>query len=226
MSSTHLTAGRSPNRHAVPICLLSFTLLASPAVAGPPLLCHPFDIGSARSLPWDGSSSWHQGQAGYKLSNLVADTEALLTRDTPVIVRMETLRRASIYASADAHVAGQLLGRLAARVDEADRTGRPDPLALLDAAYVIEALRQITHVDYVKQFEGRAAALRELVAGKDGYAMVKKGVDLRPGDASFEFAAALMAAGKDRAAYAAHAKKARSGAPRDALLARNIHQLG
>src|SRR5687768_4015206 len=76
-----------------------------PAFAGPPLLCHPFDIGSAASLPWSGASSWFDGKADYRLSNLVADTEALLGPSTTVIVRMEMLRRAAIYASRDPRIA-------------------------------------------------------------------------------------------------------------------------
>ena len=61
---------------------------AAPALAGPPLLCHPYDIGNAKSLPWVGEKSWSEGQPDYKLENLVRDTEALLTPSTPVIVRM------------------------------------------------------------------------------------------------------------------------------------------
>ena len=57
------------------------------SLAGPPLLCHPFDIGDARSLPWDGTRAFWQGRADYRLENLAADTEALgLMPSTPVIV--------------------------------------------------------------------------------------------------------------------------------------------
>ena len=73
--------------------------VAAPALAGPPLLCHPFDIGTAQSLPWDGTKGWFQGRADYRLEQLVPDTEAILQPGTPVLVRMETLRRAAIYAS-------------------------------------------------------------------------------------------------------------------------------
>ena len=207
---------------AVALPVLAVLTLADQAVAGPPLLCHPFDIGPAQSLPWDGSGSWFHGRAGYSLSNLVADTEALLTPQTPVIVRMETLRRAAIYASRDREVASQLLSRLASRA----QAGRPDPLALLDAAYVVEALRQIAYLDGMPEFRGRGEALKALIQGKDGYAMVRKSLALKPGDPSLEFAAALIAADKDRAAYAEHAKRARAGAIGDALLAKNIHQVG
>src|SRR5262249_18555306 len=67
------------------------------ALAGPPLICHPYDIGDAKSLPWNGSE-WRDVKPDYELNRLVEDTLALLTPETPVIVRMETLRRATIYA--------------------------------------------------------------------------------------------------------------------------------
>src|SRR3954468_707412 len=85
------------------LLLFSVAGLAQPAFAGPPLLCHAFDIGAANSLPWTttAGAAWYEGQAGYDLQRLSTDTEALLTPSTPVIERMETLRRAAIYASRD-----------------------------------------------------------------------------------------------------------------------------
>src|SRR6185295_6706757 len=77
---------------------------ARPALAGPPLLCFPFDIGAARSLPM-GAGNWHATDPAYNVAHLVDDTLALLTPQTPVLVRMETLRRATIYAATDATVA-------------------------------------------------------------------------------------------------------------------------
>ena len=106
--------------------VLGIVATATPALAGPPLLCHPYDIGSARSLPWNDAAGWTGTRADYTLGNLVADTEALLTPSTPVVVRMETLRRAAIYASMDAAVAKQLVTRLNARVDAAEAAGHPD----------------------------------------------------------------------------------------------------
>ena len=87
---------------------------ARPALAGPPLVCFPFDIGAARSLPM-GSGGWRAIDPGYNIGNLVNDTVALLTPETPVIVRMETLRRATIYASSNTAVAESLLKALQAR---------------------------------------------------------------------------------------------------------------
>src|SRR6185503_4586596 len=103
------------SRKAAVLSLVAVLGSAVPALAGPPLLCHPFEIGTARSLPWDGTSSWWEGKPDYNLQNLVADTEAILTPSTPVIVRMETLRRAALYASLDSKVAANLLTSLTSR---------------------------------------------------------------------------------------------------------------
>ncbi len=46
--------------------VLAAIVTATPAFVGPPLLCHPFEIGTARSLPWDGN--WSQGKADYKIA--------------------------------------------------------------------------------------------------------------------------------------------------------------
>ncbi len=196
--------------------------LATPALAGPPLLCHPYDIGNARSLPWDGSRGWSSELPGYKLENLIADTEALLTPSTPVIVRMETLRRASLYASRDRTLASQLLTRFLSRADTASANGAPDALALLDAAYIAGAFRQISTLGNSAGFRGRAAAARRALGDTDAYALIQRSIAARPDDASIQFAAALIASDRDRGAYLRHAEKARKGVTTDALLARNI----
>ena len=52
-----------------------------------------------------------------------------------------------------------------------------------------------------------------------------KSLAARPEDAALEFAAALIAAGKDRSAYEAHARKARAGISSDPLLSRNLNHV-
>jgi hypothetical protein len=195
---------------------------AVPAFAGPPLLCHPFDIGTARSLPWSGAHAWWEGQLGYDIGGLVADTDALLVPSTPVVVRMETLRRAAIYASRDRRVAERLVSRLIGRARDSEASGHANALAFLDAAYVVGALRQIGMLDQMAEFRDRSAMAREVVAGADAYGLIQKSLAASPNDPSIEFAAALIAADSRRDAYLAHALKAREGAHRDALLARNI----
>src|SRR5262247_953708 len=81
------------------LIVLGLTLaLVRPAPAGPVLICKNYEIGAAKSLPW-GGSDWRSVKPDYDINRLVEDTLALLTPETPVIVRMETLHRAVIYAA-------------------------------------------------------------------------------------------------------------------------------
>jgi hypothetical protein len=196
--------------------------LAAPALAGPPLLCHPFDIGTAKSLPWVGEKSWFEGSPDYKITNLVADTEGLLTPSTPVIVRMETLRRAALYASTDPTVANRLLKRFINRAEASEMAGHPDALAYLDAAYLAGAFNEITMMARAKEWETKAAVARSVKGSLDAYALIAKAVAARPADPAIQFAAALISSDEHRGEYPAHAAKARAGADADTLLARNI----
>src|SRR5262245_10374504 len=122
------------------IAIVAAAALASarPALAGPPLLCFPFEIGAARSLPM-GSGSWRATDPAYDVAHLVDDTLALLTPQTPILVRMETLRRATVYASTNAAVAEALLSALQTRA----AVPTPDaPMAVFDFGYLVETYRQ------------------------------------------------------------------------------------
>ena len=199
-------------------------LVASTAYAGPPLLCHPYDIGAARSLPWSGASNWFDGDPAYDVQHVVSDTEALLTPATPVVVRMETLRRAAIYASSDAALAGRLLDRLVARAEAAN--GQPDALLWLDAAYVAGAFREMAMLSQIGPWASRAAGLEAALGTRKDSVFIARSVAARPDDAAIHFAAALIVADTDREAYREHAGKARAGAAQDALLARNLDHVG
>jgi hypothetical protein len=209
-----------PNR-----VLTAFALalaVATPALAGPPLLCHPFDIGTAKSLPWDGRAGWSQGRADYPITQLAADTEAILQPGTPVIVRMETLRRAAIYASQDPAVASALVEKLSAKA----RASQPgDAMAALDAAYLVEALHQVTMTGPSGEFKDRIAGVKRVIAEHEAAPLVAQAVQARPSDPAVAFAAALITMGKDKQAYGVYATRARAGAAQDALLARNINHL-
>src|ERR1700736_138152 len=50
-------------------------LVSRPAFAGPPLLCFPFEIGDARTLPM-GTAGWHSIDPAYDAARLVEDTLA------------------------------------------------------------------------------------------------------------------------------------------------------
>jgi hypothetical protein len=205
------------------LTLVALAATADVALAGPPLLCHPFDIGTAKSLTWDNSHGWQGRVAATNMKTLVADTEALLTPDTPVIVRMETLRRAAIYASTDTQVATELLARLQARASSAKKGA----LETFDAGYLIETFRQISDMERWTRDDGskiQFAALKSLVGKADGEAMVQQTLTARNGEPALEFAAALIAGSYParRADYRKHAEKARAGAAQDALLTKNL----
>ena len=211
----------------VPIVIVALVATVRPALAGPPLLCHPFDIAGAPSLPWDGTANnWSKEASDYNRQNLIRDTRALLTPSTPVIVRMETLRRAALYASHDERMATQLLAALTERAKAAERAGASDAaMALFDAGYLVETFKQIGQLGQSPEFRTRAKAMAAVAASAEGYALVRQSISLRPDDPGLQFAAALINADRDRAAYQQHASKARKGAAQDALVAKNLHHI-
>lgn len=206
----------------VVLSLAAVMFNARVALAGPPLICHPLNIGTAQSLAWNNQLGWSGNVAGYDIRHLTDETLALLAPTTPVIVRMETLRRAAIYALRDERVADQLLTQLVDRTRKSESGAKADGLAWFDAGYFVETFRQATTTERDKP---RAAALAKLVANVDGYPMVQKSLTLRGGDPSIEFAAAILTLNRDRADQPVHAAKAREGAKQDALLAQNIDML-
>jgi hypothetical protein len=194
------------------------------AIAGPPLVCHPFNIGTAQSLAWTNQPGWRGDVAGYDVNHLADETIALLSPSTPVLVHMETLRRAAIYALRDEKVADRLLTRLVDRTRKAESGARADALAWFDAGYFVETFRQAVPIAREKGPE-QAKAMAALIASVDGYAMVQKSLTLRGSDPSIEFAAAIITLDRDRGDQPVHAAKAREGVKQDALLAQNIDML-
>jgi hypothetical protein len=201
------------NSHAFPRLAISIAVVlvgfTSYAQAGPPLICHPIEIGQAKSLPW---IDWNQkGTGGYDLKNLTRDTLAILDSSAPVLLRMETLRRATIYARQDPQVAKELLTRLQARAANSTDSGLSEALAWFDVGYLIETYQQ-----WIGKAEPNPAA------GLDGYAWVKKAVRLRGQDPEMEFAAALITLTGPESDHREHARKAMAGASNDPLLAQNL----
>jgi hypothetical protein len=190
--------------------------LARPALAGPPLVCFPFEIGTAASLPWNTSTTSYRGMLPtYDLTRLSGDTIALLIPSTPVIARMETLRRAALYASANQATARALLNTLLARA-KASTTTADASLAEFDFGYLIETYRQLAPI---------APFAATLVKDLDGYGMVRRSLDTRQGDPAMAFAAALITSG-DKGLHADHVRMAKAGTSTDMLLARNIDHVG
>jgi hypothetical protein len=200
---------RSP-RFALALLVVSLGI-ATLAQAGPPLICHTIEIGQAKSLPWI-SHSWNlSGNETYDLKNLVRDTLDILGQNTPVLVRMETLRRATLYARKDPLTAKELLAKLHARATSAESTGHPDALAWFDVGYLAETYKQWIGKDE-----------RNPATGVDGYPLVKKAIGLRGQDPQMEFAAALITLSGPPEEHRQHALRAMAGAKSDPLLAQNL----
>lgn len=188
-------------------------LFAVSTLAGPPLICDTFDIGNAKTLPWM-SHNWNlTGSESYNSNTLVADTIAILDADPTVLVHMETLRRATLYAQKDPVVAKRLLLKLIARSDAAADSPPAAALATFDVGYFSETLSQ---AQWLYKNAGNPAQ------GIDGYSLVNKAIQLRGNDPQMEFAAALITLSGPAWGHKDHAQKALMGAKSDPLLARNL----
>jgi len=155
--------------------------LAVAALAGPPLICERIEIATAQSLPWRNVNGWDGSDKSYDVSKLTPDVMALLTQAMPLTVRMETLRRAAIYAARHENLAEQLSARLLARIADATAAGKQDPLAWFDAGYYAEALRQVTFIyrhDMLSPAERTEWKLRGDKLGLDGRPWVEKAIAL------------------------------------------------
>jgi hypothetical protein len=174
--------------HRLLIAAIALTLVATPALAGPPMICHPFDAGTAPVLPWGKGPNWNNPSATYDTSRLVADTLRLLSPEAPIIARMENMRRAAIYASQDPALSHRLLKAVMDR--PLTPHGQRDALAWFDAGYLLETYRRMTPIRK-RAGLGAWAATDETLA-VDGYGMVKKAMVLVGPNAGMEYAASLI----------------------------------
>lgn len=170
------------------MAVLSGLLLTTVAVyAGPPLICHPIQIGNASSLP--SGNGPHGSKSNDDCTNLIEETLALLTPDMPVLVRMETLRRATLYASGiyrgdrgwtdrsqeDMRIAYELLARPTARALQESAKDSPTHLALFDAAYLMACYTQA-----------------RLGKGYNTYEFVQKALAMSGSNPELEFSCAMV----------------------------------
>lgn len=193
--------------------ILLFTLAALGATfvaqAGPPLICHPYSIGDAKSLPWGQGPNWDNPDPAYNLKSLASDTLAILDQSPAVLVRMETMRRAVVYGARDHDAARAVLARLRDREIAAEKSGKPGAAAYFDYGYFLATLKQIEWM-----------YKEDLTGGVDGYALVQKALALQPDSAEMHFAAAIMLSSPPRKEREEHLRIAR--AKGDALLAQNL----
>ena len=200
------------------VALVALVSFATPALAGPPLICHPFETAGGRLIAWGSGPGWNTPDRGYDIKKLVADTEAVLTADAHVLTRMENMRRATIYAMRDPVVAQQLLKTVMARALSTTTDGR----AWFDAGYLIESYKQAAHLREDPKPELRAWAAVDETLRVDGYNWVKKSMAMSTPSAEMEFAASLMT---DGSTASAHRARALAAAPKGSLVARNIAAL-
>jgi hypothetical protein len=203
-------------RATAQFALASLALFAATrAFAGPPLICHPYEIGAAKSLP-TGTDRFGTSSSYDRDQHLVPDTLALLTASTPILERMETLRRAAIYATGklriwdgqkytnvDKELAATLITKLRERTTTTDNAARA--IALFDLGFFTETVRQ-TGLD----------------PSLDGYAFLVQAAESLRNNPDVEFALALASALPKRPEHAVHLAKARAAAQPGSLLAANL----
>lgn len=207
---------KTPNVLLTALALAIVLVSASPALAGPPLICHPFDTGSTSLLAWGSGSSWNTPDRSFDLKKLTAETLRALDSDGAVLSRMENLRRATIYAMQDPAAASQLLSTMIGRALGTTPTAR----AWFDAGYVVEAYKQAVDLRGPNgRFDRTAWAAVDETLRVDGYGFVKKAIAIAGPSAEMEFAASLMTQG---AAAAAHRSRANAAATRGSFLAANL----
>ncbi len=178
--------------------------------AGPPLICHPYDIGTAQSLPWGhgrDAVGFDNPDQNYNTKQLTADTLKILDPARRCLCAWKPCE--------GRHSMGRtttpLSRRCSAKLKQRAESPNPSALALFDYGYFAETLKQI-----VWKYK------EDLTTGADGYAFVKRALAMRPDSADMHFAAAVMTRQSQRSDYQEHAGKART-AKSDALLAANIH---
>ena len=166
-------------RMLLPVTVL---VLSATALAGPPLICHPFITGDEPSLPWGSDkTTWNSPDPKYDTTKLVPDTLRLLDSSQAVLPRMETLRRAAIYAGKNNALALELSSRLLARALAAELKGQSNGLALFDAGYFIESMKQLSHITKNASF-----------ASLDGYDLARRSLPGIADKPSAEYALGLI----------------------------------
>ena len=197
--------------------LMAGLAIPESAYAGPPLICHPLNIGNAKSLP-SGNGPF-ETKRDYNRAGLVEETLALLIPDMPVIVRMETLRRATVYAASinrgdskwshyseeDRRIAYELLSRLMARALSREASNKSEAMAWFDVGYLTECYEQVG-----------------LAKGFAGYDFLRRALSLRGEDPEIEFACAIVTVWPKRSEHSQHLQKAKAGAQNKSILATNL----
>ena len=193
--------------------LVAVAVLAIPAgvEAGPPCVCWPVDAGDAPVIDVE-----RRGATGSEIASKLLRG---LDDKSPVLARMENLRRAAMALQGDDDTANYILSRLQARVLNAE-TGVPKnatkviALRWFDAGYAVACFTEAGQV-----------------SGMDGYPWIARAIELSGADklvggsGAMHYAAALsvlMPKRKGHAMFGHHLQQMKAAAEKDALLAKNL----
>ena len=168
------------------LTIVVLVLVSVQVIAGPPLICHSIKVPEGQSLPW-GEDAFTESKS-YDPSKVVQDTIELLKSTTPVLTRMETLRRASVYIDRDQVKADALLGKLMARALDSESVKSPDAMAWFDAGYFVQCLHQTS----TPHSFGPGVTKGVGASAIEGYSWVSKALAIAGSNADLEMAAALM----------------------------------
>lgn len=182
---------------------------------GPPLICHPFDIGDDKKLPF-GKAAMDESKT-YDAKKAVGEVLSVLKTERSTIVRMEALRRATIVVMKDRAAATELLAKISWKAMDGEASGKPDAEAWFDAGFLAACYAQMG-IDL-----GWKPGVSEKVAG---YAWVKRAIQLAPEDGEMQFAAALVThpamLDSRRDLYETHVRAAAGAMRTDKLLEINL----
>jgi hypothetical protein len=196
----------------IAIAAAALNAVTGTAFAGPPLICHSYSIGNDSSLPWGGDTrNWNNPDSKYDVRRLTTDTLKLLDSGKPLLTRMETLRRAAIYSLQDKGAGLELANTLIARALTAEVKGQHDSIALFDAGYFVESMKQLGPI-----------AKTEFFTGIDGYDWTVRSVPGLQDKLTAEYALGLM---QSRTAWPnEHIRRSVAGAQEGSLLAENLRK--
>lgn len=210
-SSTFITRKRNSLAAFGIIFIVGFIVAIGSTFAGPPAICHPVEIGNAKSIPW-GNGAFDQ-KRGYSKSKVIDDTVKILNDSKSAMVHMETLRRATLYLDRSSELAATLQATLMARVLESETKNKGNALAWFDAGYLAQCYDQ-TGID------------TGVICGKDrgviGYSWIKKAIAINENDAELEFGAAMVTVLAGIKEHDVHVSRIKKLADEDSLVMKNL----
>lgn len=179
-------------------------MAAGAAVAGPPLLCFPYQCDETVQL------ADSEKKPGKDLpQRVVASLDAAKT----TLGRMETIRRGAMSVGRDSEQSRRVHERLMARALDAIASQKDAAGALFDAG-----LWAATTTQAGATLEGAPGK----VDGVIGIAWVERAIEMDPTDAAKAFGAAVMLADRDSSRARPYLARAVAGAEPGSALARSI----